>query len=267
MKKGITRLPDEIKINLLPNKKIFFASDLHLGLYPRDKSKEREKLFVKWLDEIQSQTQVLFLLGDIFDFWYEYRKVIPKGFTRFLGKICEFTDRGIEVHFFTGNHDVWMFDYLPSETGVVVHRKSIIADINNKVFYIGHGDGLGKREWGYKFLKACFTSKTLQFLFSRLHPNLALSIGHAWSKKSRYSKGIAEEFLGEEKEHLIQFARDYIKNNTIDFFVFGHRHIPMDLKLDDKSRLFYLGEWIFSNSYAVFDGNNIELKYYNKNLS
>ena len=250
------------KIDLQQNKKIYFASDLHLGLYPRDKSKEREKIFVRWLNEIQPQCQVLFLLGDVFDFWYEYRKVIPRGFTRFLGKLCEFTDQGIEVHLFTGNHDVWMFDYLPSEIGVIVHQKNIISEINNKIFFIGHGDGLDKNDWGYRFMKACFTSKTLQFLFSRLHPNLALAIGHAWSKKSRYSKGIAEDFMGEAKEQQIIFAKEFIKNNTIDYFVFGHRHIPLDLKINEKTRLFNLGEWIFSNSYAVFDGINMELKYY-----
>jgi UDP-2,3-diacylglucosamine hydrolase len=266
MKEKSTHLTNEIKFNLQQNKKIYFASDLHLGLYPRDKSNEREKLFVKWLDEIQPQTQVLFLLGDVFDFWYEYRKVIPRGFTRFLGKLCEFTDRGIEVHLFTGNHDVWMFDYLPSEIGVVVHQESITADINGKKFLIGHGDGLGKGDWGYKFLKACFTSKTLQFLYSRLHPNLALSIGHAWSKKSRLSKGISEEFKGEDKEHQILFARDYLKNNNVDYFVFGHRHIPMDLKLNENSRLINLGEWIYSNSFAEFDGSKMELKFYSKIL-
>jgi UDP-2,3-diacylglucosamine hydrolase len=259
-----SHLPSEIIINLQPGKKAFFASDLHLGLYPRDKSMEREKIFIKWLEEIQPQTQMLFLLGDTFDFWYEYRKVIPKGFTRFLGKICEFTDKGIEVHLFTGNHDVWMFDYLPAEIGVRVYHQSITARINEKIFYLGHGDGLGKGDLGYKFLKACFTSKTLQFLFSRLHPNLALALGHAWSKKSRYSKGIAEEFQGEDKEQQILFAREYIKHNNIDYFVFGHRHIPLDFDLNGHSRLFNLGEWIFSNSFAEFDGHNLELKYYSK---
>lgn len=250
------------KIVLQQDKKIFFASDLHLGLHPKEKSKDREKLFVKWMNEIQSQTQVLFILGDVFDFWYEYRKVIPRGFTRFLGKLCEFTDRGIEVHLFTGNHDVWMFDYLPAEIGAIVHHHHITIEINNKTFFISHGDGLGKGEWGYKFLKACFTSKTLQWMFSRIHPNLAFSLGHAWSKKSRYSKGIAEAFQGEDKEHQILFARDYLKTNNIDFFVFGHRHVPLDIRLNSTSRLINLGEWIFSNSFAEFDGSKMELKFY-----
>jgi len=250
------------KIKLQSGKKIFFASDLHLGLYPAKKSVEREKLFVRWMNEVESETQVLFLLGDIFDFWYEYRKVVPRGFTRFLGKLAEFHDRGIEMHFFTGNHDVWVFDYLPAETGVIVHREPITAEINDKIFFIGHGDDMWKDDWGYKFLKTIFTSKTLQWMFSRLHPNLALSIGHTWSKHSRLSKGISESFLGEDKEHQILFARDYLKNNAVDYFVFGHRHITLDFKLSETSRLINLGEWIKANSFAEFDGYNLKLKYY-----
>ncbi len=252
------------KIILQQGKKAFFASDMHFGLYPRQKSFEREKLFVKWLDEIEASAQALFLQGDIFDFWYEYRKVIPRGFTRFLGKLCEFTDNGIPVHIFTGNHDVWMFDYLPSEVGAIIHRQHTLIEINGKKFYIGHGDGLGKGELGYKLLKACFTNKTLQWLFSKLHPNVALSFGHAWSRKSRYSKGIAEEFLGEDKEHQILFAKDYLKNNPVDYFVFGHRHIPFEIQLNEKAKLINLGEWIFSNSFAEFDGSELKLKFYHK---
>jgi UDP-2,3-diacylglucosamine hydrolase len=247
---------------LKQDKKVFFASDVHLGLHPLDKSREREKYFVKWLDEIKPHAQILFLPGDIFDFWYEYRKVVPRGFTRFLGKLSEFNDLGIEVHYFTGNHDVWVFDYLPSETGVILHRGPITIEINDKTFFIGHGDGMGKGDQGYKLLKACFTSKILQFLFSRLHPNLALSIGHTWSKHSRLSKGVSEAFLGESKEHQVIFAHDYLKDNKIDYFIFGHRHIPMDLKLNETSRLINLGEWIISNSYAEFDGNDVSLKFF-----
>jgi UDP-2,3-diacylglucosamine hydrolase len=250
------------KIILKQDKKIFFASDVHLGLHPLDKSREREKLFVKWMEEIKTKAQVLFLPGDIFDFWYEYRKVAPRGFTRFLGKLSEFNDLGIETHYFTGNHDVWVFDYLPTETGVILHRNPITIEINGKIFFIGHGDGMGKGDRGYKFLKACFTSKTLQFLFSRLHPNAALSFGHTWSKHSRLSKGVSEAFMGENKEHQVLFAREYLKTNKIDYFIFGHRHIPMDFKLNEYSRLINLGEWIISNSYAEFDGNDIALKFY-----
>jgi UDP-2,3-diacylglucosamine hydrolase len=245
--------------NIPGNKKIYFASDVHLGLYPYDKSREREKTFVKWLDSIKADAAELYLLGDIFDFWYEYRKVAPRGFTRFLGKLSEFHDAGIPVHYFTGNHDVWAFDYLPEETGVIVHREPLIINRNGKHFFLAHGDGLGPGDFGYKLLKRCFTSKTLQWLFSRLHPNLALSFGHAWSKNSRYSKGLVEHFLGEEKELLVLFSKETLKKEHFDYFIFGHRHIAIDYKLTENSRMINLGEWIVANTYAVFDGKDVEL--------
>lgn len=251
-------------IQIKAGKKIFFASDVHLGLYPANNSLEREKLFVKWMKSIQNEAQVLFLQGDIFDFWYEYRKVAPRGFTRFLGQLTDFHDQGIEVHFFTGNHDVWVFDYLPSETGVILHRHLVATEIEGKKFLIGHGDGLGKGDIGYKLLKACFTSKILQFLFSRLHPNFALWIGHTWSKNSRLSKGVSESFLGEKKEHQILFARDFLKTNHVDYFVFGHRHIPMNFELTPNSHLINLGEWIHSNTFAEFDGHELTIKSFLK---
>jgi UDP-2,3-diacylglucosamine hydrolase len=249
-------------IELKNGKKAFFASDVHLGLYPLQKSRIREKLFVKWLDEIKPQTQVLFLLGDIFDFWFEYNKVVPRGFTRFLGKLAEFTDSGIEVHFFAGNHDVWIFDYLAEETGVVLHKSHVRIDINGKQFLLGHGDGLSPDDKGYRFLKACFTNKFLQFLFARLHPNLALWFGQRWSKHSRLSKGISEQYMGDDKEHQIVFSKNYIQSNDVDFLIFGHRHYAMDYKLSEKSRMLNLGEWIFSNTFASFDGENLKLETY-----
>jgi UDP-2,3-diacylglucosamine hydrolase len=249
-------------ITLKNGKKAFFASDIHLGLHPYAKSAEREKVFVRWLTEIQPQAQVLFLLGDVFDFWYEYKKVVPRGFTRFLGKLSEICDSGVEVHFFTGNHDVWVFDYLPKEIGVKVHRTTECFQMNGKVFVIGHGDGLSHDDLGYKILKRIFTSSTLQFLFSRLHPNLALWFGHTWSKHSRLSKGVSEAFLGEEKEHQILFARHYLKDKHSDYFVFGHRHIAMDFELTSKSHLINLGEWISAKTYAIFDGSEMKLCKY-----
>jgi len=247
------------KLVLPENKKAYFASDFHLGLYPFDKSAEREKVIVQWLDKIKRDAGALFLVGDIFDYWYEYKKVVARGFVRFLGKICEFTDNGIPVYFFTGNHDVWVFDYLPSETGVKVFYNPIEIEINNHLFIIGHGDGIGPNDSGYKILRRIFHNKVLQFLFSRLHPNFTYSIGHNWSKHSRYSKGISEPFYGVDKEFNILFAKDYLARKHIDYFIFGHRHIPMDITLNDNSKLINLGEWIFSNTYAVFDGNQLEL--------
>lgn len=247
------------KLVLPEGKKAYFASDFHLGLYPYDKSAQREKVIVKWLDVIKKDAGALFLVGDVFDYWYEYRKVTARGFVRFLGKICEFTDNGIPVYFFTGNHDVWVFDYLPSETGVKVFYNPIEIEINDKTFLIGHGDGVGPNDNNYKILRKIFHNKLLQFLFSRLHPNFTYWLGHSWSKHSRYSKGLFEEFYGMDKEFNILFAKDYLTQKHIDYFVFGHRHIPMDIKLSENSKLFNLGEWIFSNTYAIYDGNNMEL--------
>ena len=251
-------------MELKEGKKVYFASDVHLGLYPAEKSLVREKLFVQWLDEIKKDAQALFLLGDIFDFWWEYRKVVPRGFTRFLGKICELTDCGIEVHFFTGNHDVWVYDYLPKETGMIIHHHPMKMAINNKSFFMAHGDGLGSGDFGYLILKRLFTSTLLQWLFMRIHPNLGVAIGQVWSKNSRYSKGLSEPFQGEDKEHQIIFARNYLKKEPVDFLVFGHRHLPMDILLNEKSRIINLGEWISSFSYAIFDGSDMKLHYFRK---
>lgn len=250
------------KLVLPENKKAYFASDFHLGLYPYDKSAQREKVIVQWLDKIKPDAGVLFLVGDIFDYWYEYKKVTARGFVRFLGKICEFTDRGIPVYFFTGNHDVWVFDYLPSETGMKVFYNPIEIEINNHSFIIGHGDGIGPNDSGYKILRNIFHSKILQFLFSRLHPNFTYRLGHSWSKHSRYSKGMSEPFYGMDKEYNILFAKDYLTRKHIDYFIFGHRHIPMDIKIGPQSKLINLGEWIFSNTYAVYDGKSLELTSY-----
>jgi UDP-2,3-diacylglucosamine hydrolase len=242
--------------------KIYFASDAHLGMNPAAKSIEREKLIVRWLDEIRKDAAEIYLLGDMLDYWFEYRKVVPRGFTRFLGKIAEITDQGIPVHYFTGNHDVWVFDYLPKEIGVQVHREPVIKEINGKKFYIAHGDGLGPGDKSYTILKKIFTSKILQWLYARLHPNCATSFAHYWSKKSRFAKGISIEYKGDDKEELLIFAREIIQKEHFDFFIFGHRHIPLEYSLNEKSKVFILGDWIVNNTYAVFDGEDVFLKRY-----
>ncbi len=243
--------------------KIYFASDAHLGMHPDEKSIERERILVRWLDEIRKDASEIYLLGDMLDYWFEYRKVVPRGFTRFLGKIAEITDSGIPVHYFTGNHDVWVFDYLPKETGVQVHREPLITEINGRKFYIAHGDGLGLTEKGYTFLKKIFTSKVLQWLYARLHPNCATSFAHYWSRKSRFAKGISVEFKGEDKEELLIFARDLLQKEHFDFLIFGHRHIPLEYSIaSSKSKVFLLGDWIVNNTFAVFDGENVYLKRY-----
>jgi len=245
-------------------KKTYFISDVHLGAPALKNNKEREKLFVDWLDKVASDAGEIYLLGDIFDFWYEYKKVVPRGFVRTLGKIAEITDSGIPVHFFTGNHDVWIYDYLPAEIGIQVHREPIVRTINNKVFFLGHGDGLDPDEKGYLFLKRLFTSKTAQFFFSRLHPNFAFWIGHKWAKQSRLSKGVEPELSkGPEHESTVTFAKKLSETEKYDYFIFGHRHIMLDEEIKPNVRVLILGEWFNHFSYAVFDGENVELKKFN----
>ncbi len=249
-------------IQIPVDKKIYFLSDAHLGLPPREKSLHREKLLVKWLEEVRKDAHSIYLLGDIFDYWFEYSKVVPRGFTRLLGKISEITDSGIPVYFFTGNHDVWVFDYLPSETGVQVFRNPINIEINGKKFFIAHGDGLGPYDKGYKFIKSIFTNRILQWLFARIHPNGSIAFAHRWSKHSRLSKDAFLPFMGEEKEFQVLFSKDVLKNEHFDYFVYGHRHLPIDLKIGEASRLVCLGDWFYNFTFAVFDGKDMELKSY-----
>lgn len=244
-------------------KKIYFASDFHLGVPDKESSLKREKLIVKWLDEIKQDAQEIYLMGDVFDFWFEYKNTVPKGFVRLLGKLAEITDSGIPVHMFTGNHDMWLFDYLPAEIGVTIHRAPITKTYSGKKFFLGHGDGLGPGDRGYKFIKKVFASPVCQWLFARVHPNLGMTVGQYWSKKSRIAnKDDDEKFLGEENEWLVIFSKEILKKEHFDYFIFGHRHLPLDIKLNEKSRYINLGEWVNYNSYAVFNGKELELKYY-----
>lgn len=241
--------------------KIYFASDIHLGLPSFEQGRNREALFVQWLNDIKDDAKEIYLVGDIFDFWYEYNRVIPKGFSRFFGKIAEITDAGIPVHFFTGNHDVWMFGYFEKELGVTVHKEAITKSFNGKSFFIGHGDGLGKGDYGYKLLKSIFTSRVLQWLFSRLHPNFAMWLGNKWSVSSRYSKNITYKFKG-DNELITKFARQTLTAENYDFFVFGHWHAATIHELTPNSNLVMLGDWIVNNTFACWDGQNMSLKRY-----
>jgi len=254
-------------IHIPDHKKIYFLSDAHLGLPPLNKSLQKEKLLVRWLEEIRSDAHSVYLLGDIFDYWFEYKKVVPRGFTRLLGKLSELTDSGIPVYFFTGNHDVWVFDYLPSETGIEVFRNPIRIEINSKKFYIAHGDGLGKYETSYRILKRIFTSKTIQWLFARIHPNASIAFAHAWSKHSRLSKDASLPFMGEDKEFQVLFSKDFLKKEHFHFFVYGHRHLPLDISIGENSRMVCLGDWFHNFTYAVFNGKDMELKRYTENLT
>lgn len=241
--------------------KIYFASDFHLGAPSYEASREREQRIVEWMDSIFHDCKELYLVGDLFDFWFEYKKAIPKGFVRLQGKIAQFSDAGISVHVFTGNHDMWMFDYLPQELGVELHRKPIRKTYNGKEFLIGHGDGLGPGDHGYKFIKKVFASPLAQWLFARLHPNFGISLADFWSGKSRAANQENDEkFLGEENEWLAIYCKEYLKKEHIDYFIFGHRHLPLDLKVGENSRYLNLGEWINYQTYAVFDGEELKLE-------
>ena len=231
--------------------KIYFASDFHLGAPNHEESEKREARIVKWLDKVKKDASEIYLLGDIFDFWFEYKTVIPKGFVRLQGKIAEITDSGIPIHVFTGNHDMWIFDYLPKELGIKLYREPIIREYNGKKFFIGHGDGLGPGDKQYKMLKAVFASKVCQWLFARIHPNLGIGVANAWSRKSRKNNiTYDEKFEGKEKELLYHFCKDYLKKEHIDYFVFGHRHLPLKIPISENSIYFNLGEWIKPVSYT-----------------
>lgn len=242
-------------------KNIYFASDFHLGAPNFEESLVREKRIVDWLNFIEPTAKEIFLVGDIFDFWFEYKRAIPKGFVRLQGKIASLTDSGIPVHVFTGNHDMWMFDYLPKELGIQIYREPIRRTFNGKTFLIGHGDGLGPGDKGYKFLKKVFANKFCQWCFERLHPNFGIWLADRSSKSSRAATSKSDEkFLGEENEWLAIYSKEVLEKEHIDYFVFGHRHLPLELKVGENSTYFNLGEWINYNTYLLFDGTSAELK-------
>jgi UDP-2,3-diacylglucosamine hydrolase len=240
---------------------IYFASDFHLGVPTYDKSLEREKRIVSWLNSIEHNAKEIFLVGDIFDFWFEYKHAIPKGFVRLQGKIAQLTDAGIPVHVFTGNHDMWIFDYIPKELGVEMYRRPITRTFNGKKFYIGHGDGLGPGDKGYKFLKRVFENKFCQWCFARLHPNFGIWLASVSSKTSRAATGENDKIKKNmADEWLFSYCQDYLQQESIDYFIFGHRHLPIEEKINDSSIYINLGEWINYNTYAVFDGTICTLK-------
>ena len=244
-------------------KKIYFLSDFHLGAPDYESSLAREKRVVQFLDEIKKDAAVIFILGDLFDFWFEYKKVVPKGFVRILGKLAELTDNGIAIHFFVGNHDMWMNGYFERELNVRVYHEHREFEFNGKKFLIGHGDGLGPGDHRYKFMKKVFRNQFSQKLFGMLHPSTGIGIADYFSRKSRAAAGKKDEqFLGEEKEWLIVFAKDKLQNEHVDFFIFGHRHLPIMHQLNDKSIYINLGDWIKYNSYAIFEDGMVNLKYY-----
>jgi UDP-2,3-diacylglucosamine hydrolase len=249
----IERLPE--------GKKIYFASDFHLGTPDAATSLERERRITAWLDSIRHDAYAIYLLGDIFDFWFEYRHAIPKGFIRLQGKLAELRDQGIPIAFFTGNHDMWMFDYFPRELGIPIYRNPQVMQVGAHRLLIGHGDGLGPGDKTYKVIKRFFNSSVCQWLFARIHPNLGIRIAHAWSRRSRITNKKREErFSGEENEFLLIYCRELEKRVHHDFYIFGHRHLPLDLPVSPQSRYINLGEWVNYSPYAEYDGTDVKLK-------
>lgn len=249
------------EISIPIGKKIYFASDNHLGAPDREKSLPREKIFVAWLDGIKEDAAAVFLLGDLFDFWFEYGTVVPKGFTRTLGKLAELSDAGIPIFYFVGNHDLWMNGYFEEELQIPVFHRPQQFLLNNATFFIGHGDGLGPGDKGYKRMKKLFTNRLAKWFFRWLHPDLGVRLAQYFSVKNRLISGEEDiKFLGEDKEWLVQYARRKLEQKHYDYFVFGHRHLPLEIDLNGKSAYINLGDWISFFTYAVFDGRELKLE-------
>ncbi len=243
-----------------PSKKIYFLSDFHLGAPDHDSSLVREKKVVAFLESIRHDAAEIFIVGDIFDFWYEYTKVVPKGYVRLLGKLAELTDSGIAIHVFVGNHDMWMSGYFEKELNIPVYHHGKVFERNGKQFFIAHGDGLGPGDHGFKFIKKIFRNRACQWLFGQLHPTWGIGLANYFSRKSREKTGASDEqFLGEENEWLIVYSKEVLQQRHYDYFIFGHRHLPLDCKLKDNSRYINLGDWIRNFTYAVFDGHDVHL--------
>ena len=247
-------------------KNIYFLSDAHLGSWAIDHRRMQERRLVRFLDSIKDKAAAVYLLGDMFDFWYEYKYVVPKGFTRFLGKISELTDMGVEVHYFTGNHDIWAYDYLAEECGVILHKQPQTIELYGKIFYLAHGDGLGDPNKSFKVIRSIFHNKTCQWLFSGLHPRWGMWFGLTWAKHSRMKHGMGgdpPDYMGDDKEHLILYTKKYIQyHSNVDYFIYGHRHIEVDKQLTKKARVIILGDWISQFSYVVYDGEHLLMQEY-----
>ncbi len=258
---GFKNLP---RLASMTSKKTFFISDAHLGTPNHEESLIREKLLVKWLEQVRHQAKEIYIVGDLFDFWFEYSRVIPKGFVRILGKLAELSDAGVPIHFLTGNHDVWMKGYFEKELKIPVYHNPVVRIIEGKKFYIAHGDGLGPGDYGYKLLKIIFRNPFCRWLFKWLHPDIGIMIADFWSKRSRYvsAEGQIEPFEGEDKEWLILYSRSLLEKEHYDYLIFGHRHLALDIPLNDKSRFINLGDWLTCFTYAEFDGETFMIKRY-----
>lgn len=252
------------KFKVEEGKRVYFASDFHLGVPSKEASLTREKRIIRWLDEIKKDASVIFLVGDIFDFWFEYKHTIPKGYIRFQGKLAELKDAGIEIYFFTGNHDMWMFSYFEEELQIPIIRKPISVEINSTKFLIGHGDGLGPGDGVYKIIKKIFSNKICQWLFNWLHPNIGMAIANMWSKKSRAANTKKEEKSFGDEEWLVQYCKEIESEKHHDYYIFGHRHLPIEYKIAGKATYINLGEWVNYNTYAIFEGDKTTLHTFEK---
>jgi len=244
-------------------KTILFASDFHLGIPSYEDSKQRERTVIEWLNKYESQLEAIYFLGDVFDFWFEYKTAIPKGYTRLLGKLATLADKGVKLTFFKGNHDMWMFDYFEKEFGASIVSNELLISINGKKVFMHHGDGLGPGDRSYKVLKWFFRSRTCQWLFARLHPNFGLSIANYFSNKSRLANGVILPYQGDEKESLWQYINELDASLKADFYLCGHRHLPMEKTLPSGGKYINTGDWFEHFSYAAMNGTDIELKYNN----
>jgi UDP-2,3-diacylglucosamine hydrolase len=247
-------------MELTPGKKIYFLSDFHLGAPNELESRKREDRLVQFLQHAKKDAAAFFIVGDIFDFWFEYKTVVPKGFVRILGCLAQISDEGIPLHIFTGNHDLWMQDYLAKELNAKVYFEPQTFTLGSKQFLIGHGDGLGPGDYGYKRLKKIFTNPFCKWLFRWMHPDAGIKLANYFSAKSRAKTGSADEvFLGADKEWLIIYCKEQAQKMDVDYFVFGHRHFAIDYSINERSRYINLGDWIKLNTYGVFDGDTMQL--------
>jgi UDP-2,3-diacylglucosamine hydrolase len=246
-------------------KNIYFASDFHLGVPNFTSSLEREKKIVRWLDCIKHDAKTIYLVGDLFDFWFEFKTVVPKGFTRLLGKLAELSDSGIELHIFYGNHDLWQFGYLQQEIGCTIHSKPIDIKLGNKNFHIAHGDGLGPGQHWFKFILSIYRNYFFQRLFAFFHPNIGIRIANWFSARSKqHTFNENAVYFGDDKEYLMLYAKQYLTHTKVDYFVLGHRHLPMMRPINEDSTYVNLGDWMGYNTYALFDGNVLTLKTFNE---
>ena len=253
-------------MQLPSNKKIYFASDQHFGAPTAELSFPREQKFVAWLDEIKVDAEALFLLGDLFDFWFEYKTVVPKGFVRVLGKLAEIRDSGIPIYFFVGNHDLWMSDYFEKELNIPVYRDNKEFTFNNKTFLIGHGDGKGPGDKGYKRMKRVFTNSFSKAIFRWIHPDIGMKLGQYLSVKNKLISGDEDvKFLGEENEWLVLYSKRKLETKHYNYFIFGHRHLPMKISVGENAEYVNLGDWIGYFTFGVFDGENFEIKKFETN--